>query len=444
MSDKKLSKRALAAFALPSAPLLALALPTIVFLPPHYAAHLGLDLGVISAIFLAARSLDIITDPLLGGWQDRTVSRFGRRRLWLLLCTPVLMGFVWLGFSGLGPGSTPLQVAGVTLGLYLAFAAAQIAHLGWAGELRDDYHGRTNVLGAVQIAGAIGSALILLLPGIVRQTGLGDDAAAVRIMGWSIIIALPITVGIALWAVREPAATPQPPLHWRAAFDALGANASLRGVLVPDFLVGVAQGVSGGLFLFYFQSVLGFERESQTLLFLYFVGGLVGVPLWMVLGRAVGKHRALQIAFLFAGVTTPIILFLPPGVFMIAAPLMLVAGLHQSAPTLLLRAMMADVVDEDRLATGAQRSGLFYGLLLTTTKVGQALGPLSYAFLGMFGFQAALGAANTQSALQGLTGMFIGGPVLMYLASVWILRFYKLDEARQKALRAEIDARSAS
>jgi Na+/melibiose symporter-like transporter len=296
----------------------------------------------------------------------------------------------------------------------------------------------------VQIAGAIGSMLILLLPGFVRQSGLGDDADAVRIMGWTIIAALPISVAVTLIFVREPHVAAQPSLRWRVAFEALRANASLRGVLAPDFLVGIAQGVSGGLFLFYFQYVLGFERESQTLLFIYFAGGLLGVPIWIALGRAIGKHRALQVAFLFAAATTPIVLLLPAGVFWLAAPLMVVAGLHQSASTLLLRAMMADVVDEDRLQTGAQRSGLFFGLLLTTSKVGLAMGPLSYAALSAFGFDTDLGVDNSRAALDALKWLFIAAPVLIYLASAWLLRSYRLDEARQKALRAEIEARSAS
>jgi Na+/melibiose symporter-like transporter len=438
------SKRTLAAFALPGAPILALSLPTIVFLPPHYAAHLGLELAAVSAIFLGARTFDIITDPLIGGWQDRTVSRFGRRRLWLALGTPALMAFVWLSFIGLGEASPLWLVAAATLGLYWFFAVLNIAHLGWAGELRDDYHGRTNVLGAVQIAGAVGQVLILLLPGFVRQSGLGDDAAAVRIMGWTIIASLPITVGIALLCVRESPSPPQPRLRWNVAFAALRSNASLRGVLAPDFLAGIAQGVSGGLFLFYFQYVLGFEAESQTLLFIYFTGGLLGVPIWIALGRAIGKHRALQIAFLFGAATTPIVLFLPLGAFMLAAPLMAFAGLPQSAPTMLLRAMMADVVDEDQLKTGAQRSGLFFGVLLTTTKVGLAIGPLSYAVLGLFGFDTQMGARNSHTALEALKWLFVAVPVAIYLVSAWILRFYRLDEARQKALRAEIEARSAS
>jgi Na+/melibiose symporter-like transporter len=62
----------LAAFAAPSAPLLALSLPSLIFLAPHYNEYLGLGLSTVSAIFLVARFADIVIDPMIGGFQDRT------------------------------------------------------------------------------------------------------------------------------------------------------------------------------------------------------------------------------------------------------------------------------------------------------------------------------------------------------------------------------------
>jgi Na+/melibiose symporter-like transporter len=235
---------------------------------------------------------------------------------------------------------------------------------------------------------------------------------------------------------------PNPPLTWREQWDALVTNANLRHVLTPDLLIGIAQGVSGSLFLFYFQHVLGFETQSQTLLAIYFISGVAGVPVWIWLGHRIGKHRALQAACLYAAAVTFMILLIPSGAFWIAAPMMALAGVHQAANVLLLRAMMADVVDEDFLKCGAQRSGLFFGLILTTSKLGIAVGPVALAVLSAFGYDPDLGARNTPQATQALTWLFIGLTASIYLLSAWSLRFYKLDEARQRALRAEIDARS--
>src|SRR5690606_37876770 len=218
-------------------------------------------------------------------------------------------------------------------------------------------------------------------------------------------------------------------------------NKMVRRVLLPDLLLGMAQGVSGGLFLFFFQMILGFERESQTLLAVYFIAGLIGVPIWWYAARRWGKHRALQGAMLYTAITTALLLVLPPNNFWIVAPFMVVAGLSQGGGVLLTRSLMADVVDEDELITGSRRSGLYFGLLVTTSKLGVATGPITYAILGLTGFNAAAGAANSGTALLTLEALFIGLPILLCVLTALSLHNYPLDERRQAEVAAAIAAR---
>ncbi len=443
-ATRKVSNWEVAAFAAPAGPLLALSLPSIIFLPPYFASHLGIPLWAVSAIFLGARLLDILIDPAIGGMQDRTDTPFGRRRLWLALACPAVMFMMWVIFLGLQPGVS-IALAGIAvLVLYAVYAAMMVAHLGWAGELIPTYHGRTHVLGAVQTASMVGQVLMLVIAGYVVQVDGGDNADAVHAMGWTLLLLLPLSTLAAVLIVREERHPPQAHMGWRETFQTLLNNKTCRRVLVPDFLLGIAQGVSGGLFLWYFQFVLGFERESQTLLAIYFIAGLAGVPIWWVAARKIGKHRALQAAMLYTALTTALLFVLPPGQFAIAAPFMIIAGIAQGGGVLLTRTLMADVVDEDELATGARRSGLYFGLLMTTSKLGVAAGPLTYLVLGLVGFESAAGTGNTALALGTLSGLFIGAPIVLCLLTVLSLRNYPLDEARQAALASAIAARHAA
>lgn len=433
----------LTAFALPAAPLLALSVPPLVFLPPYYNAHLGIDLAAISVIFLAARMFDIVANPIIGGLQDRTRAAFGRRRIWLAAVTPLLMTAVWVAFIALPPGIPAFAVGLAVMVLYSSFAAMMIAHLGWAGELRPDYHGRTKVLGAVQIASTIGQIAVMTAPALVEALGLGGLREGVHAMGWAIIVFLPVTTAICIWAVPErPVAEHRATASKGTAFRAIAENDALRALLAPDFLIGISQGVTGALFLFYFQHVLGFEGQSSIILLIYFASGLVGVPIWVAAGRRLGKHRALQVSCAWAALTLACIPLIPPGNFAIAAGGMVIAGLASAAPTLLIRAMMGDVVDADELASGAQRSGLFFGLLLTTTKVGLALGPVTYAVLAWFGFDAKLGGANSPEALMALTVLFAAGPAALNALAILTLQAYPIDAKRQSEIKAALAARA--
>lgn len=439
---KKRSNWEVAAFAAPAAPLLALSLPTIIFLPPYFASHLGIPLEVVSLIFFGARVFDLVIDPMVGNIQDRTVSSFGRRRLWLAITCAPLMLMIWWVFLGLPPGVQLWQATAAVFLLYFVGAAMIISHLGWAGELIPTYHGRTHVLGMVQTASLIGQVLMLAVAAIVAQSGGGNDGA-VHAMGWTLILLLPATTLLAL-LVREEQRPPQPHLTVRDSFRVLLQNKTAQRVLLPDLLLGVAQGVSGGLFLFYFQFVLGFERESQTLLAIYFVAGLIGVPIWWIAARKWGKHRGLQAAMIYTAVTTALLVILPPENFAFAAPFMAIAGLSQGGGVLLTRALMADVVDEDEFACGARRSGLYFGLLLTTSKLGIVAGPVTLGILGLVGFSVQEDAQNSQAALDTLTYLFIGVPIVLCLLTAWTLQKYPLNEERQAELHAAIEARHSA
>ncbi len=438
----------LLAFALPGAPLLALSVPPIVFLPRYYAEYLEIPAATIGALFLAARVFDLIVNPTIGALQDRTRLAFGRRRTWLVGATPVVMLAVWFAFIAVQPGVSAIVLGLAVLSLYASFASAMIAHLGWAGEIRPEYHGRTRVLSAVQAASSIGQILVMALPALVEMSGLGGFDDGVRLMGWTIIIALPITVAIAVCAVPEnaaPASDGEDTSHGFAqSLAALRDNEALRRVLIPDFLLGATQGVAGTLFMFYAVQVHGLGGVASTLLLLYFVAGLVGVPLWLWLGRRMGKHRALQLSCLWWGAALACVPLLPHGSALLVGIGMFIAGLPAVAGTQLLRSMMADVVDEDELRTSKQRSGLFFGLLLTTGKIGLALGPASLILLAPFGFSAARNAANTPEALIALTVLFAGAPAVLNLLTAWSLQNYPLDEERQHQLREEIAKRRAS
>jgi Na+/melibiose symporter-like transporter len=437
-SGTQLTRSQWIAFIAPAAPLGAMALPPLVFLPNYFNTVLGVDLAAVSAMFLAARVMDIVVDPMLGAAQDRTKAAFGRRRIWLAGALLPLCALAWLAFIGLPPGVSPLAIGATVRAMYAVYSASIIAHLGWAGDLKPDYHGRTKVLALWQAASAGGSTIVLLLPALAGLMHLGAPGTGVHLMGWALIMALPLTILPAIAIVPEAGAASEHKITLREAFAAIATNRALAIVLIADFAIGVAQGVSGSLFVFFFQIQLGFADESSALLLVYFVAALAGVPLWSWLARRGAKHTTVSWACIYAGAMTLTILVLPAKLIVVAAVGLFFAGLANGAHIFLLRAMLADVVDEDEVKTGRRRSGLMFGLLLTTSKAGAALGPLTFAVLALYGFDGKLGRENAPEALGALSALFIGVPAALYFVSGWALRFYPLDETRQKALREQL------
>jgi Na+/melibiose symporter-like transporter len=198
--------------------------------------------------------------------------------------------------------------------------------------------------------------------------------------------------------------------------------------------------VEASLFLFFFTKAKGYAPSfANVALLLYFVGALVGGPLWTWLSQRVGKHLALAWSCV-AGIAALAILYALPANQPLAACLVaLVAGLPYAASNQLVRALMADAGDEERLNTGIDRTGLLYAILTGTIKVGSALA-VGVTFIGLerVGFQAS-SDHNSPAALLGLQAMFLGLPALLFVLAALTLIRYPLDRRRHDEIRAALD-----
>ena len=89
-----LKRLTLAAFAAPCLPLTGVGLPLIVYLPPYYAGTLGLDLALTGIIFSAVRWIDLPLDIVFGHGIDRTDTKWGRFRPWMVIGGLVMIDFI--------------------------------------------------------------------------------------------------------------------------------------------------------------------------------------------------------------------------------------------------------------------------------------------------------------------------------------------------------------
>ena len=439
------SNAVLAAFSGPCLPLAAFGVALPVTLPEFYATFVGLELGVVAAVFMAVRLIDIVFDPFIGWGMDRTKTRFGRYRPWMALSTPMLMLAAYMMFVVVQPGAPPIYLFGWLLFLYLGFSIGTLGQLGWAAVLAPQYDQRSRVYGWWQVFNIIGVVLILVLPTVVVQTGIGTYADGVRIMGWAIVIALPVTIGLAMLAVPEPVTTGGQPHGSLGAYLSLFKKPVVRKLLLSDLLLGVAPGITGSLLFFFFGQIKGYDHTQAGLFMLfYFVAGLCGAPFWAWYATRVGKDRGLAVASVVSAVLYVGATLVPGGNFVLTAVVMFIAGLPYAAGLFLTRAMMADAGDEERFETGVDRTGLMLSILSATTKIGHVVALIPYFILDRVGFRAVPGpAGNSDMALLTLQILFIALPgVLLVLAGV-VLKNYPLTAKRHDEIRAALEARDA-
>ena len=216
--------------------------------------------------------------------------------------------------------------------------------------------------------------------------------------------------------------------------------------MVVDLAMGLAPGITSALFFFFFEQVKGISKgQAGLLLLFYFLAGLVGAPLWNALSKRIGKHKTVAAACLLYTVTQTALVFVPAQPIWLLSLGLVLAGLPYSAPGVMLRSMMADVSDEERLRSGADRTGLLYALFSGTSKIGYALAVgVSFIGLDMVGFHAVSGMQNSASALLGLQIFYVGVPGLLGLFAAIVVLGYRLDGPRHAQIRAALALRDGA
>ena len=449
MADTRLPTPVLISFGISALPLSTLALGIFVFLPTVYAESVGIAMGTLGAVLLSTRVWDVISDPLIGWLSDRTRTRFGRRRPWVLLAwAPLAVSIYALFVPPEGVGALYLLVW--SLVLFTTGTALSMPYTAWGAELSGVYHERSRVFAWRHVFAACGTLLAAGLTLVAGgEAGTGSEASTLRLIAWVGLLMLPVTLVVLFVKV------PEPPLPRRRA-DRVDARQSLRvmignrpfrRLLAAYFLNGIANAFPATLFFFFVTHVLGdpllFGLPSAgVLLVAYFASAIAGTPLWLWQARRFGKHRTWSVAMLLAAVTLALVLFVGEGDTVGFFVLVLVLGVTLGGDLTMPGSMQADVVDEDTVNTGERRTGIYYALWAMVAKLALAIAVgAGFPLLGLLGFEA--DGQNSGTALLALVVLFGLVPVVFKLGAVAALWRYPLTEARQAELRAAIAAREA-
>ncbi len=442
----------LTAFSLPGLPLAAMVVVFGVYLPRFYVS-LGADFLAVAGAISAVRFFDVWLDPFLGVAMDRTRTPLGRYRPWLILGAPVAMFGTW---KLLNPPHDP-SASYLIVWLLVAYAGVSMITLvlaAWSAALSPSYDGRSRIYGVTQGLAVLGSVSLLLLPLLTHGAVVLGKAASMPVVAMILVVSIPIATLICALLTPDrggaapPAQTRLRPMDFIRALS----NGSLMRVVLADLVLTLGPGTTAPLYVYFFHEAKGFTTAEVSFLLIFYIGaGLVGAPFWGRIAQRFGKHRTVQIACVAYALSQTALMVLPrvwPG-HSLAQTLptafgMTCVGFCASAFLLLIRAMVADVVDEERLAKGVDMTSVFFSLVTTTTKIGTVITVvIVFPILKAVGFDGREGAVNTAHAIFGLEMCYLFAPIILVGVGGLLFFGYKLDAKRHGAIRAALDARDA-
>jgi Na+/melibiose symporter-like transporter len=423
-------------------------------LPPFLTSTVGVSAFLAGLVVLLPKAWDVLVNPLAGRLSDRTNSRWGARRPYLLaggLALAVLFASIFAGASTGGAGA--LWVVLTFMATATAFAFFQVPYVAMPADMTDsagiaDPYGERTRMMTWRVAFL---ALTILVSGVfapIVRDQFGGGAHGYRAMG--VFIALMIVVGtlsvfhFTRHAPQGTVVAGEPTL--RAQLQVARQNKPFR-VLVLCFVVqaaGVGSMLAG---VQYFADHVLHNHGATTFLFAFVVGpAILVMPVWNRIGARVGKLRGYVAASLTITIGTLALAASPLLPVIAVYGIVGLIGVGYAGQQLFGLAMLPDCIAYDTARTGKRQAGVFTGLWTAGETLGLALGP--YIFLqtiGLFGYVSSTtgqAARQTPTAELGVLLGFTVLPGIVVGSALLFLRAYDLDRLPGTAQPASADQRA--
>jgi GPH family glycoside/pentoside/hexuronide:cation symporter len=439
----------------------------MVYLTYFYTDIFGLAAAAAGTMLGLSRSIDAFFDPVMGMVADRTQTRWGKFRPYLLwLCVPfAVMGVLTFTVPNLA-ASGKLIWAWVTYNaLMLLYTAINIPYTAMLGVITPNPNERTS-LSSIKFVGAFSAGMIVsatLLP-LSKILGAGNDAR-----GWQLTFVVIGVAAIAFFLItffntRERVL---PPKAQKSSvlqdLRDLVTNVPWLILLATTITFILFVALRSSVTVHYFKYYVGThsvtlpswlpkfggtqEWHLEGLVSVFNTSGqlasLIGVMLVPFYARLVGRKGAFITMFLVAIACTASFYFLQPDQLLLIFGINLLGSVTGGPLSVLLWAMYADTADYAEWKKGRRATGLVFSASIFSQKQGWAIG--AWVALGLMqsvGFVA--NVEQTPRSLHGLVLLMSVIPAVIGIFSILLVLFYPLNEARVTQIENELKARRAA
>lgn len=419
MKQEKLTRFTLISYASTAIPLAMLGLPLYIYLPTFYAQSIGMSVTMVGLILFLARLTDVITDPIVGMYNDRFQSRYGRRKPFMLLGSLILIGSF---YALIHPPEDYIQLwlLFFSMVVYLGWSIVSIPYLAWSAEITSDYHEKTRLSASRELFTILGVLAAILIPYLYGVSESSDKSLTLLYI--SFIVALLFMLPLTLMGTKESSLQPSKTMTFKEIRILWQKIPSLSRLQAAFTLNSLANALPATLFLFFVQLVLGEESKTGPLLLLYFASGILGLPFWSMLAKKVGKRKSWLASMSLASSAFIFVPFLGSGDLILFALITFVSGLSLGADMALPSSIQADVVQKVQNMK-ISYAGILFGIWAMLTKFALALAVgIGFVILGTVGFEP---DAPTPLALSTLSLLYGGAPVLFKMIAFWIMSGYR-------------------
>jgi GPH family glycoside/pentoside/hexuronide:cation symporter len=409
----------------------------------------GMPPGLVAIIFIVGRSWDFINDPIIGHLSDRTRTRWGRRRPFLLFgAIPFGLSFILLW---LGPDFNQTGLIIYYSLAYIVYEAlattVYMPYFALTPELTEDYDERTKLTSFRMVFNIVGSLTAYILPLLI----IGNDWTQATKQG--VLVMAMVAAGIAaapligvFFGTKEKKEFQRQSLpkfipSLKAAFK---NRPFVFGAMMYLFTWMTIIVVESNLQFFIIHII---RRQSQSMIIMVsiFVTAIFAIPIWNWASKHWNKRFAYIGGVAFWAVVMMVLIFMTPETpFWLILVLCIMAGIGVSAAQVLPWSIIPDAIEWEEWKTGERNEGMFYSLITLMGKIGMAIAqPVGLLILQFTGFVEGQGVVQPASALLGVRLVMGPLPAVLLTSGILMAVFYPLSRREHHRIVEELRLRRA-
>lgn len=409
---------------------------------------IGIRPGIAAIAIFVGKSWDYINDPLFGHLSDRTRTRWGRRRPYLLFgALPLAFTFSMLWWKP--PWDGTLALAAYYAVAYIFYEASAtflyMPYFALTPELTSDYDERTSLTSYRMFFSILGSLLAFTVPLLIVGSFSPENASKVYNMGalFGILAALPMFVVFFGTREREVYMEAERPTL-RDSFKAAWKNKPFRFGLAIFLATWISVEILQSTLLFFIKYVVQREAQNEIIMATIFVVAMFALPIWDWVSRRWSKRMAYIYGIAFWAAVQLVLISVTPatdlGWILFLCTL---AGIGVAAAHVLPWAILPDAIEWDEYQTGERHEGMFYSLTTLTRKIATSVAlPLVLLLLEATGYVPNL-AQQDGRALLGIRLVIGPVPAVLLLVGILFAYYYPLDRKQFAQLVEKLEQRRA-
>jgi len=439
----------------------------VIFQLKFYTDVFGLDGAVAGSILMIGSISAIIIDPTVGILSDRTRTRWGKFRPWLIWTAIPFCVFYVLAFYNPGIYDRELVAVYATISYILlmtAYSFNNIPYTSLGGVMTSDIKERTSITTIRFVAVTIAQFVVqgLTLP-LVDHFGKGDLQ-----QGWLSTIILYACIAFCLFLVTffmskeriQPPSTQK--VNMRADIKDTFSDVSWNSMALLTFCIFVTLAMWGSAMNFYFQYnvdqkslydflshfinidqedaySVGFSVFNMTSALIQFIGMIC---LSRYLANKYGKKKTFMVCLSLTAFFTAMFYIPSPTDVSLVFVLNILKSLAYAPTVPLLWAMIADVADHVEYENHRRATGFCFSGIVLTLKLGLGFGgAIAGIIISMFGYVSGNESVQNESAMEGIRMVSSIVPALLFVVGVVALNFYPITKEYNESMQAELAMR---